>query len=190
MVNIENYRLSLTDILIVINSIVYVILGVLGGNIIIIPTPLLAQFGQWNRAVLEFGAYWQLFSSIFLHANIVHIGANMFFLWIYGKRAEELFASYSFLAIYIIGGLLGSLLTLLLPLDTVSVGASGAIFAVLAADLISLGRRYGKLKSNILVAALFFMFSITVGSNILAHFGGILGGALLGYYIPSKKKIK
>ena len=68
MANLENYKLSLTDILIAINSIVYVILGVLGGNIIIIPTPLLAQWGQWNRAVLEFGAYWQLFSSIFIHA--------------------------------------------------------------------------------------------------------------------------
>lgn len=188
MIKLENYKLSLTDILIIINSIIYVILGVLGGNILIIPISLLAQWGQWNRAVLEFGAYWQLFSSIFIHANILHIGANMFFLWIYGKRAEELFASYSFLAIYLIGGLLGSLFTLVLPLDTVSVGASGAIFAVLAADLISLGRRSGKLKQNILVAALFFMFSITVGSNILAHLGGIFGGALLGYFIPSKKK--
>jgi len=188
MVKVENYKLSLTDILIVINIIVYVILGVLGGNIIIIPTPLLAQFGQWNRAVLEFGAYWQLFSSIFVHVNILHIGANMFFLWIYGKRAEEIFTFYSFLTIYFVGGLLGSLFTLLLPLDTVSAGASGAIFSVLAAVLISLGRRYGKLKHNILVAALFLIFSITVGSNILAHFGGILCGALLGYYIPSKKK--
>jgi rhomboid protease GluP len=187
MINLENYKFSLTDISLVINSIIYIIIGILGGNLLIIPTSLLAQYGQWNRAILEFGAYWQLLSSIFIHANILHIAANMFFLWIYGKRAEELFTSYSFLIIYFVGGLLGSLLTLLLPLDTVAVGASGAIFSVLAAVLISLGRRYGKLKQNILVAALFFMFSITVGSNILAHLGGILGGALLGYYIPSKK---
>ena len=188
MFNLENYKLSLTDILIVINSIIYVILGVIGMNLLIIPNSLLAQWGQWNRAVLEFGAYWQLFSSIFVHVNILHIGANMFFLWIYGKRAEEIFTFYSFLTIYFVGGLLGSLFTLLLPLDTVSAGASGAIFSVLAAVLISLGRRYGKLKQNILVAALFFMFSITVGSNILAHFGGILAGTLFGYYIPSEKK--
>lgn len=188
MANLENYKLTLTDILIVINIIVYVILGVLGGNIIVIPISFLAFYGQWNRAVIEFGAYWQLFSSIFLHANILHIAANMFFLWIYGKRAEELFSSSSFLAIYFIGGLVGSLFTLVLPLDTVSVGASGAIFAVLAADLVALGRRYGKLKQNILVAALFFMFSITVGSNILAHLGGVIAGALLGYYLPSKCK--
>ena len=66
---------------------------------------------------------------MFIHADILHIFGNMFFLLIFGLRAEDMFDVKEYMLIYFLSGLCGGLLTLLFwPADTVSVGASGAIF--------------------------------------------------------------
>ena len=81
---------------------------------------------------MEFSARpWTVFTSLFLHASFGHILGNMITLYFFGKNLQLLIGSKGFLIVYFIGGLLGSLMYMLLasPLS-IAIGASGAVFAV------------------------------------------------------------
>lgn len=81
---------------------------------------------------MEFPARpWTVFTSLFLHASFGHILGNMITLYFFGKNLQLLIGSKGFLIVYFIGGLLGSLMYMLLasPLS-IAIGASGAVFAV------------------------------------------------------------
>src|SRR3989337_3500794 len=129
MFSSQKYRI--TFILIALNIAVYVYTSGVGGNFLETDYNLIYQYGQVGGLVLYEGQYYQLFTSMFVHANIAHIAGNMLFLLIFGLRSEEMFSLPEYLLVYFIGGLAGNLLSLwLLPLDVPSVGASGAIFAL------------------------------------------------------------
>ncbi len=74
---------------------------------------MIAIYGQVNAYVFQ-GAYYQLFTSMFVHANIAHLAGNMLFLFIFGFRAEEMFSLPEYLGIYFLGGLAGNTLSLVL----------------------------------------------------------------------------
>ena len=114
---------KITLVLIGINILVYVGTSVASGNFFETSTSIMATFGQLNIAVIQ-GWYWQLFSSLFIHANITHLVGNMLFLLIFGLRVEELFNKGHYLVTYFASGLLGNLLSLLLGPQVISVGAS------------------------------------------------------------------
>lgn len=174
--------MTATIVLIVANIFVYVLTSVLGGNFISTDLNVLLLFGQANYLVLE-GWYWQLFTAIFVHVNIVHLMMNMLFLFIFGMRAEEIFSKKLYLGIYFGSGLIGNILTLLMGPAMVSAGASGAIFGIFGASIIYLGKAVGRSITNALAYA-FFMFilsSMTPGVNVLAHLGGLAAGLIIGY---------
>jgi rhomboid family protein len=79
-----------------------------------------------------------LVTSQFLHGSLVHIGGNMLFLWIFGNNIEDRFGRLSFLAFYLIGGIVAGLTQVAIdPTSTVpTIGASGAIAATLGAYLV------------------------------------------------------
>jgi membrane associated rhomboid family serine protease len=83
----------------------------------------------------EIGA---IFSSMFMHAGLAHLAGNMLYLWIFGDNVEDRLGSGAYLGFYLVGGVAASLLHLLLnPASTTpTVGASGAIAAVLGAYLV------------------------------------------------------
>lgn len=171
-----------TFILIAVNVAVYAWTAYLSGNFVEISDTVLELYGQWNRQVLYGGAYWQLFTSMFVHVSIVHIAGNMLFLLIFGLRAEEMFSVEEYLGIYLLSGLAGNAFSLLLGLDTISAGASGAIFGVFGAVTIYMRRSVGQSIITALMFA-FFLFIINIGPgvNILAHLGGLVVGLLMGY---------
>ncbi len=77
---------------------------------------------------------WQtVFSSMFMHGSILHIGGNMLFLWIFGNNVEDSMGRVKFILFYLIGGIAAlALQTAVGPNSTApTVGASGAIAAVL-----------------------------------------------------------
>jgi rhomboid protease GluP len=171
------------------NSIVYVGTAILSMNPIVIDDRLLTVFGQWNARVLSDGWYWQLFTSLFVHGNLLHILGNMFFLLIYGVRAEELFRNREYLMIYFGSGLAGNLLSLLMGPDVVSVGASGAIFGLFGASVIYMRRSVGQSIAGALMYAFYlFVLNVGVGVNLLAHFGGLAAGLLMGYLLAQKRR--
>ncbi len=182
----EKYKPTL--ILIAVNVIIYIYGAIVGGNVFTTGDAVVYQWGQVNYSVFN-GAYYQLLTSIFVHASIVHLVGNMLFLLIFGLRGEEMFSLPEFLSIYLIGGLVGNVLSLVFGPIFISVGASGAIFSLFGACIIY-GRR--SMRQSILGALVyaFFLFFINTGEgvNILAHLGGLAFGLFVGYIIASKRK--
>ena len=184
--NSEKYRPTL--VLISLNIIIFIYGAIISGNAFTTPGEVVYQWGQVNDFVFN-GAYYQLFTSIFIHASIVHLVGNMLFLLIFGLRGEEMFSLPEFLGIYLVGGLVGNVLSLLFGPFFISVGASGAIFALFGACVIYDRRSMRQSILGALVYA-FFLFFINTGEgvNILAHLGGLAFGLFIGYIIASKRK--
>lgn len=138
------------------------------------------------------GEYYRLVTSMFLHLDLMHWGFNCFALYIFGRDVESLFGHLRFALIYFLGGLAGSVGSLLYT-DAPSIGASGAIFAIFSAMgvYIYIHRHiYGEL-ANLRLRQLFALGVINIiiglapGSNIdnAAHLGGLLGGFVLAWFI-------
>ena len=183
-------KFMLTYVIIALNMIFYVYTAILSGDFVVINYYVIRDYGQYNLSVLN-GWYWQLITAMFVHVNIIHLLGNMFFLLIFGIRAEELFAFEEYLAIYFLSGLAGNLLTLLFESSMVSAGASGAIFGVFGACTIYIKRAVGQ---SIVGALLFSFFLLMMNSggdtNNMAHFGGLVVGLLIGYALASRRKLR
>jgi rhomboid protease GluP len=178
-----------TYILIALNIAFYIYTSVEGGDFMNTSGNMIVQYGQVNSLVIYSGYYYQLFTSMFIHANIAHIAGNMLFLLIFGLRGEEMFSLPEYLSIYFLGGITGNLLSLLLPLDTISVGASGAIFAMLGAAIIYARRSFRQSIIGALIYAFFLLFlSSGPDVNNFAHIGGLLTGLLIGYVLATRRK--
>ncbi|MEM2911259.1 MAG: rhomboid family intramembrane serine protease [Candidatus Bathyarchaeia archaeon] len=179
-----------TYILIFVNLAVYTYTAIISGNFIFTGDEALERYGQVNYFVMQ-GGYWQLFTSMFVHVNIIHLLGNMFFLTVFGLRAEELFSLPEYFATYFLSGLAGNLLTLLLGPTIVSAGASGAIFGLFGACTVYIRRAIGQsIVSALLYSFFLLMVSTAPGVNVLAHFGGLAAGLLIGYVLASRRKIR
>ena len=179
-----------TYILIALNIAVYVYTSVAGGNFLNTSDDMILLYGQVNGLVIYNGWYWQLLTSMFVHASITHLVGNMLFLLIFGLRGEEMFSLPEYLLIYFLGGLTGNLLSLaFLPLNVPSAGASGAIFAMFGACTIYARRAVGQSIIGALIYA-FFLLLLSSGPNVndSAHIGGLLAGLLIGYVLAIKRK--
>lgn len=164
-------------------------------------------------AVLQNGEAYRLVTSMFLHASIyspfggfafanaLHLIFNMFILYTEGTRAEQMFGHVRFTIIYLLGGLAGSVLSASFsqPPEIYALGASGAVFAVLAARIVFLFRHrrlfgtggraeFGRV-TQLLVINLIFGLVTAFGPSVLgrvdnfAHFGGAIGGSVLAWLI-------
>ncbi len=182
----ENYKP--TFILIGVMVAIYIYGAIVGGDALITGNNVIYQWGQVNYSVFN-GAYYQLFTSMFIHASIVHLVGNMLFLFIFGLRGEEMFSLPEYLGIFIAGGFVGNVLTLAFGPNFISVGASGAIFALFGACVIYSRRSVRQSILGALVYA-FFLFFINTGAgvNILAHLGGLGFGLIVGYLIATRRK--
>ncbi len=74
-----------TYILIALNVLIYLYGAIVGGNALVTDNNVVYQWGQVNQFVFQ-GAYYQLFTAMFIHASIVHLAGNMLFLLIFGLR--------------------------------------------------------------------------------------------------------
>jgi membrane associated rhomboid family serine protease len=177
--------MPVTYFLIAVNVIVFLIEigagsgGLSGGGSVI------DDFGLFGPAVAN-GDWYRLISSGFLHAGLIHIGFNMYALYILGTLLEPAFGKFRFAAMYFASLLAGSLGVIVLEHDTLAVGASGAIFGLFAAAfVIARGRRLESIAAQlgflllINLALTFGVPNIAIG----AHLFGAAGGALCGLLI-------
>jgi membrane associated rhomboid family serine protease len=114
-----------------------------------------------DRGIVSFlGAV--LFST-FLHAGILHIAGNMLFLWVFGNNVEDYLGRVRYLIFYLLGGIAAAFAHILTHLDDAvpSVGASGAVAAVMGAYLILFPRA----RVNVLVP-IFIIFTVIQMSAI------------------------
>lgn len=189
----SSQKFKVTYVLIALNIALYIYGAIVGGNAFVTGDNVVLELGQVNLLVLN-GYYYQLFTSMFIHASIIHLAGNMLFLLIFGLRGEEMFSLPEYLGIYLVGGLVGNLLSLIPTvvfgdIYFISVGASGAIFALFGACIIYDRRAMRQSILGALVFA-FFLFFINTGEgvNILAHLGGLVFGLVAGYIIASRRK--
>lgn len=130
------------------------------------------------------GEWYRIFTSAFLHAGALHLGMNMFVLWILGSQLEPRLGRVRFLALYVTSLLAGALGVLLVEPGALTVGASGAVFGLMGAAFAA-QRSQGidpwssGIGGLILLNMLFTFFA--PGISVGGHLGGLLGGALVGF---------
>ena len=183
-------KLTPTIFLVITNIVIYIFTSVIGGDFIQTSDSALLQYGQYNLSVWN-GWFWQLLTSIFVHVDIMHLALNTLFLVIFGFRAEELFSTEEYFSVYMLSGLSGSLLTLfLMPIYTLSAGASGAIFGMYGASIIYMRKTVGQSIIGALIYS-FLLLILTTGTdvNIVAHFGGLAAGLIIGYGLAKSRRV-
>ncbi|MFX0083274.1 MAG: rhomboid family intramembrane serine protease [Candidatus Hodarchaeota archaeon] len=181
--NLKDAKVTLT--LIFLNIIVYIIFN------ITLPPDYLLFFAQINRNIIYNYEIWRLFTPIFLHADIMHLFSNMFALLIFGATIETNFniSKIQYLLIYFTSGLIGNIFSLfLLSVDSISVGASGAIFGLIGVVFFMVATEERSLIPFVLIYIIYFITaSFMPGVNIWAHIAGLLGGLLGGYIFYYRK---
>lgn len=133
---------------------------------------------------------WRLITSMWLHAGVVHILANMLSLVFIGIRLEKEFGFVRIGLLYIISGLGGNLLSALFIQTSISVGASGALFGLLGAmlsELITNWTIYANKLAALLTLVLIIIINLAIGIlphvDNFAHIGGFVSGFLLGFIL-------
>lgn len=136
------------------------------------------------------GEYWRLITAAFLHGGIIHIALNMWCLYYLGPLCERVFGPAQTIAIYLLSGIGGFLLSLAHDPMRLSVGASGAIFGLSGAVLA--GAKFGELsltagqkKALISSSVSFIVISFAWGGfsqgvDNMAHIGGFVSGLMVG----------
>lgn len=135
--------------------------------------PVMIADGQWYR----------LITAAFLHGSFLHIGFNMYALYYLGPDLERFFGRARFTVIYFVAALGGGVASYYFSdVNTVSVGASGAIFGLMAAS-IALGHEvHADIRQYISLFAINVMIGfMSPGIDWRAHLGGAIAGGLTAW---------
>jgi rhomboid protease GluP len=153
---------------------------------------------SYGPSVVMEGEVWRLFSAMFLHGGLEHILMNMFSLYLVGRSVEMIFSRVSYLSIYLISGLIGSLTSIYFHPVTVAIGASGAIFGIFGSvvgfALIYRHQMHSQFQDFIKSVGVVLLLNLGIGLifpsvDMSAHIGGaiagIIGGAVVAKYPKS-----
>ena len=144
--------------------------GALFGSIRGVPTLGVAH-GQW----------WRIVTSGFMHENLIHIGFNMYVLYILGQMLEPALGRLKFGTIYAVSLLCGSFGALLVTPHSPTVGASGAVFGLMGAAAVEMRARQIPIMQSgvggLILINLVISFALP-GISWGGHIGGLIGGAL------------
>jgi membrane associated rhomboid family serine protease len=123
---------------------------------------------------------WRMVTSIFIHASFIHIGLNMFSLYIFGPILERMLGRGRFIALFLLSGFGGSVAVLLIDPGIAVLGASGALFGLFSAFFVIQRGLGGNANSLLVLIALNLVIGFIPGFNIAwqAHVGGLVVGAL------------
>jgi len=176
--------------LIVVNLIVFLAM-IFGGVSVMDPNPqeLFRWGANYGPISLSFQP-WRLLTANYVHIGILHIALNMWGLWALGNLGERIFGGWTYLAVYVLCGLTGSLASAGRRPPILSAGASGAIFGIAGALIAALylGKLpfpkhavQGTLKSLLFVAGYnLFYGAVVPGISNADHIGGLVCGLILG----------
>jgi rhomboid protease GluP len=162
-----------------------------------LPSELLAWGANSAASVVEDRQYWRLLTATFLHGGFLHLALNMLGLWEAGRQLNRLHGNFQFLLIYFASALTGSALSLHFSAQqSVSVGASGAVFGVLGALLVAVYQHRGQIpgvtSKNVMSSQGVFLAYALVqgfskqGIDNAAHVGGLIAGCVLAWVLTEK----
>lgn len=175
----------LTYLLIVINMISFIVMNIWHMTH---KVDTLVEKGGLTHFNFVHGDYYRVISSMFLHFDFQHLLFNMMSLFILGKIIEYLYLNWQYLLIYICGGIIGNLVSLAFDTTSISVGASGAICALMGAALAHIifsGKFDKKFIMQILIGSIIYLAACSLFANVnnYAHFGGLFGGLFIAMLI-------
>ncbi|KRM72841.1 Membrane-associated serine protease [Lacticaseibacillus brantae DSM 23927] len=174
----------------------YVTYGLLAVTIIVFILEVLAGGSQDSLVLLNFGArynlsilqgqWWRFITPMFLHIGLMHLVVNAVSLYYLGLMTESIFGHWRFLVIYLASGIAGNIASFVFNPNSLSAGASTAIFGLLGAFLL-LGDVF---RDNVAVRQLSRQYLLLVGLNLVfnlfspgidisGHIGGLVGGFLV-----------
>lgn len=163
-------------------------------------TGQLTHFGATNAALILHGQWYRLLTATFVHVGLIHIATNMWCLWNLGMLGEPLLGPAGMIAVYMLTGIAGNLLSLSYNVwfrDYVSVGAgaSGAVFGIAGILIVLLSNHKLPIPTfelkrlrrsviqfaglNLLIGGATIFLPVIRIDN-LAHLGGFLSGLALG----------
>lgn len=190
-------RAYVNGTIIIVNVIVFLYLELAGSTL---DTGFMIQKGaMYDPLILEYKQYYRLFTSIFMHFGISHLLNNMLVLLVLGDNLERALGKVKYLILYLATGVGANVISLMADIrfgsmNTVSAGASGAIFGVVGgliyAVIINKGRLEDLSTWQLMILVLFTLYHgyTSAGIDNAAHVGGLVLGILLGAILYRKPK--
>jgi rhomboid protease GluP len=187
-------RPTFTYVFFALNIVVFVLMALAGGST---NELTLMAFGVKSNPEIVHGQWWRFVTPIFIHIGMLHLIFNSYALWIVGPQVEKLYGGARFVILYVLTGVAGVYGSYFYHPNTISAGASGAIFGLFGVLLV-FGLRYrnsippffaravGTGVLPVIVLNLIIGFSIPAIDNS-AHISGLLMGAILAGVVPYQK---
>lgn len=150
---------------------------------------IVAALGLKVNELIINGEVWRLFTPMFLHGSILHIGFNMYALFVLGPALESYYGHGRYLTLYILSGFAGNVISFLFSANP-SLGASTAIFGLIGAEAIFLLRNRSilgamaqrALSNVIFILVINLMLGLSPGIDFWGHMGGLLGGTFFAWF--------
>ena len=148
-----------------------------------------AAFGMKVNELIAAGQFWRFFTPMLLHGSIMHIGFNMYALFLFGRRLERYFGHWRFLVLYLISGFAGNVISMMFT-ESPSLGASTAIFGLLGAQGVFIYQNralFGNqtrqaLQSIVMVATINLVIGLSPGIDNWGHIGGLVAGVIFTWF--------
>lgn len=187
----------INSLIIAANVIVFLVVEFVGSSL---NTELMLYFGASYWPLIRYEhQYYRLFTSAFLHFGVEHLFSNMLVLAFIGDNLERALGKIKYLIFYVLcaigSGGVSYLVSMLLQTNSVSAGASGAIFGVAGGILYVLIVNHGRLEDltsfQIFMFIIFTLYRGMRSSNVdnVAHLSGVIIGFVLAMvlYHPNRK---
>src|SRR5271163_3278250 len=193
-----------TYLLVGVNCAVFLVMAFSGVST---TSPTALQLLQWGAdnggLVLQYGEWWRLVTATFVHVGVIHLATNMWCLWNLGLLGEPLLGPVGTVAVYLLTGVAGNLLSVAVnpdlpggPHSVVGAGASGAVFGIAGVLIVLLKSKLlpvpeyelKRLRRSVIYFAV-LNFVLGAGTMLIpsviridqmAHLGGFLSGLGIG----------
>jgi rhomboid protease GluP len=197
MPNVKPYA---TYIILAVTIFIYVLQV---GGLYLLNADIVANLGAKIDNAIRLGQLWRLITPVFLHDStlpygLLHIGFNMYALFLLGRGIEARYGHTRFVLLYFLSGYAGNVMSFLLTVNP-SLGASTAIFGLFSAEAVfviqnrSLFRDRGRaaLTNIFFLAAVNLFLGISIPSvDNWGHVGGVLGGLLFAWFGGPRLKLE
>ena len=177
-----------------VNIFLFLLMALAGGST---NEATLIAFGVKSNPEIASGQWWRFITPIFIHIGMMHLLFNSYALWIVGPQVEKLYGTARFVILYVLTGAVGVYGSYAYHPQSISAGASGAIFGLFGVLLV-FGIRYrdsvppefkravGAGVVPIIVINLIIGFTVPAIDNA-AHISGLLAGGALAAVVPFPK---
>ncbi|MHC5217868.1 rhomboid family intramembrane serine protease [Enterococcus sp. LJL128] len=179
--------------LLVVTTVFFLGMELTGGSEV---NEVLLRWGAMQKqSIVQNHEFWRFFTPMFLHIGWMHFAVNMVTLYYVGRQVENIYGHWRYLAIYLLSGIAGNLLSFAFSQGAVSAGASTSLFGLFGAFLI-LGRHFRNdpaiafmsRQYGIFIAINLFFNLFSPSVDIAGHIGGLLGGLLTATFLAVPKR--